>query len=180
MAKYITDVEAYFKNLSVQHPLLQHNEATGNRIFETVAYEEAFSDFKTAAAEKNYFVRFIMPTMKWVNSGNNAKKHYECGIMVGKYYSTREDAKAAKMAAYAAAESVADAFIARMVSDSRDGHALFNSTIDLVENANLQGDFMDAQGDGSYVSVLYMFDFGTFRCLEPTGADFIAVGWLDL
>lgn len=180
MAKYLTDVVDYFKNLCVQHPLLTHSESTGSRVFEVIAYDEALGDFKTGAKEKVYFVRFILPTMKWQNQGNNAHKRYECGIMVGKYYSTREAAKAEKIAAWAAAERIADDFIARMVYDSREGNALFNSTIDLIENANLAGDFIDAQGDGSYAAVMYLFDFGTFRCIEPTGGDFVAAAWLDL
>jgi hypothetical protein len=180
MAKYISDVVDYFQNLCVQHPLLEHGEAAGRRVFEVVAYDEALGDFRSAAKEKDFFVRFILPTMAWKNHGNNAMKHYQCGIMVGKYYSTKEADKTAKITAWAAAERVADDFIARMLNDSREGHALFNSTIDLVENAQLSGDFMDAQGDGSYASVMYLFDFGTFRCVEPTGSDFVAAGWLDL
>ncbi len=180
MAKYITDVVDYFKNLCVQHPLLAHSETTGSRIFEVVAYDEAFGDFKTGAKEKSYFVRFILPTMKWENKDNNAHKRYQCGFIVGKYYSTKEDLKTVKVTAWAEAERSADDFVARMVYDSREGHALFNSTIDLVENAQLQGDFMDVQGDGSYAAVMYLFEFGTFRCIEPTGSDFVAAGWLDL
>ena len=180
MAKYLTDVVAYFQNLCVQHPLLKHGEESGRRVFEVIAYDEALGDFKTGAKEKGYFVRFILPTMKWTNNGNNAFKRYECGIMVGKHYSTREDAKTEKVAAWSAAERVADDLIARMVYDSRDGHALFNSTIDLVENTNLSGDFLDAQGDGSYAAVMYLFDFGTFRCIDATGSDFVSAGWLDL
>jgi len=180
MAKYLTDVVDYFKNLCVQHPLLEHSENTGKRVFEVVAYDEAFGDFKTGAREKSYFVRFILPTMEWKNSGNNAMKHYQCGIMVGKYYSTKEDAKTEKVVAWSAAERIADDFIARMVYDSREGNALFNSTIDLIENASLAGDFLDAQGDGSYAAVMYLFDFGTFRCIESSGGDFVAAGWLDL
>ncbi len=180
MAKYLTDVVDYYQNLCVQHPLLAHDEAAGKRVFEVVAYEEAFGDFRTAGKEKDFFVRFIMPTMDWKNNGNNAFKHYQCGLMVGKYYSARENPKTAKVAAWSAAEAVADDFIARMVYDSRDGHALFNSTIDLIENANLSGDFIDAAGDGSYAAVMYLFDFGTFRCIDAAGSDFVAVGWLDL
>lgn len=180
MAKYLNNVVDYFKGLCVQHPLLKHSEDAGRRIFEVIAYDEALGDFKTGAKEKAYFVRFILPTMKWANQGNNAHKHYECGLMVGKFYSTREDAKTEKITAWADAERVADDFIARMVYDSREGHALFNSTIDLVENAHLTGDFLDVQGDGSYAAVMYLFDFGCFRCIDAAGSDFISAGWLDL
>lgn len=177
MAKYLSDAVDYFKNLCVQHPDLLHSETSGQRVFEVKAYEEAFSDFRTAAQEKAYFVRFIMPTMRLEQSGNNARKVYQAGLMVGKYFSTREDAKTAKVAAWSDAERVADEFVARMVTDSRAGNELFFSSIDSVGNLNLSGDFLDAQGDGSFAAVLYMFDFATFRCLD---AALDGAGWLDL
>ena len=180
MAKYITDAVDYFENLCVQHPLLTHKEASGSRIFEVVNYDQAFGDFKTGATEKSYFVRFIMPTMTFSSSDNNAKKRYQCGIMVGRYYSTRENDKATKLLAFNEAETVADDFVARMVADSRDGHTLFFNSIDKIENLNISGDFLDVQGDGSYAAVLYLFDFATFRCIDSAGSDFLAVGWLDL
>lgn len=178
MAKYISDVVDYFKNLCVQHPDLQHGEAVGEVVFEVVAYEEAFGDFRTAAVEKEYFVRFILPTMGMTRSDNNARKTYQAGLMVGKYYSTREDEKTVKVEAWSAAERVADDFIARMVYDSRQGNALFFNSIDEPGNLKLSGDFLDNAGDGSWVAVLYMFEFSTFRCLDPGGDDF--AGWIDL
>lgn len=172
MAQYLSDAVDYFQNLCVQHPDLLHAETSGQRVFEVVAYEEALSDFRTAGQEKAYFVRFIVPTMRWQGSGSNARKMYQAGLMVGKYYSTREDVKAEKVDAWSAAERVADDFIARMVADSRNGHPLFFNSIDSVDNLNLSGDFWDAQGDGSFAAVLYMFDFGNFRCVDPDGADY--------
>lgn len=172
MAQYLSDAVSYFKTLCELHPDLLHSETSGQRVFEVVAYEEAFGDFRTGAKEKSYFVRFILPSMRFDASGNNARKMYQAGLMVGKYYSTREDDKTAKVTAWSDAERVADDFIARMVDDSRNGNALFFNTIDNPANLNLQGDFLDVQGDGSWAAVLYMFDFGTFRCLDPLGADY--------
>ena len=180
MAKRINDIVEYFKDLCVNHPLLAHDEAVGSRIFEVIAYEEAFGDFRTAATEKGYFVRLIMPTMGWSKKDDNAWKEYQCGLLFGKSYSSRESAKTAKIQAWDAAERIADDFVARMVYDSRDGHSLFNSTIDQVANMELSGDYMDAAGDGAYAAVMIVFNFKTFRCFTPTGSDFVAAGWLDL
>jgi hypothetical protein len=180
MAQYLDDIVDYYKALAENHPTLAHNESAGNRAFEVVSYEEAFSDFRTGAQEKTFFMRLVLPTVSFSRSGNNAKKHYQCGIMVGRYYSTREGDKTAKITAWAAAEKVADDIIARMVYDSREGHQLFFNTIDTVDNLNLNGDFIDVQGDGSYAAVMYLFDFANFRCVDGAGSEFIAVGWLDL
>lgn len=180
MAQYIGDIVAYYSDLATNHPDLLHDEVAGNRVFEPVSYEEAFSDYKTAAQEKSFFLRFIMPTMSFKDKDNNARKEYQCGIMVGRYYSTREDVKSAKLQAFGEAERVADDIVARMIYDSRGGHALFSHSIDKIENLELTGDFVDVQGDGSYAAVMYIFNFNTFRCIDGAGSDFISVGWLDL
>lgn len=178
MNKYIGDFAAYFENLCSLHPDLLHAATTGDRVFEVVAYEDAFSDFRTAGQEKTFFVRFILPTMRFDRDGNNAVKKYQVGLMVGCYYSRREDDSSDLMDAWSDAERVADDFIARMIADSRAGNALLYGSVDTVENLNLSGDFYEAQGDGSYVAVLYMFDVGTARCLDPDGAEYAA--WTDI
>lgn len=178
MAKYLSDIVSYFQNLCVQHPSLLHAETAGSRIFEVVAYDEAFGDFKTGASEKGYAVRLLLPTMKMEASSDNARKMYQVGLMVAKYYSTREDSKTAKITAFSAAEQVADDFVARMVYDSRQGNDLFFGSLDNVDNMGLTGDFIDSAGDGSYAAVLYLIDFATFRCLDPLGAGF--ADWIDL
>jgi len=177
MAQYLSDAVDYFKNLCVQHPDLLHSETSGERVFEVKAYEAAFGDFRTGGQEKAFFVRFILPTIVYAKSGNNARKVYKAGLMVGKYYSTREDEKTAKVEAWSAAERVADDFMARIVADSRNGHPLFFNSIDNPENLGVEGDFLDNQGDGSFAAVLYFFDFSNFRCLDAGGDEFAE--WLD-
>lgn len=172
MNYYLTDFVEYFAYLCTQHPDLLHQEATGERVFEVVAYEDAFSDFRTAAQEKAFFVRLILPTMRFERQGANARKVYQAGLMVGRYYSRREDLKAEMVEAWSDAERVADDFVARMVADSANGYALFGGTADSIDRLNLTGDFLDVQGDGSWAAVLYMFDVGTFRCVDPNGAEY--------
>lgn len=177
MAQYLSDAVAYFQNLAEQHPDVLHSETSGQRAFEVTAYEEAFSDFRTAGQEKAFFVRLVLPTMRWEASHENARKVYQAGLMVGRYYSRREAAKSDLVEAWSEAERVADDFVARMVADSRNGHPLFFHSIDRPENLKLTGDFWDVQGDGSYAAVLYLFEFGNFRCVDPTGSE--VAEWLD-
>jgi hypothetical protein len=177
MNKYLNDFTEYFKYLCEQHPDLLHAETAGDRVFEVVAYDEAFSDFRSVAQEKGYFVRFILPTMRFERKDNNARKVYQAGLMVGKYYSRREADKTAIVIAWADAERVADDFIARMIADSNAGYSLFSGTINTADRLNLQGDFWDVQGDGSYAAVVYFFDMGAFRCIDPNGGEYAA--WVD-
>lgn len=178
MAKYLSDIVTYFECLCKNHPLLTHDEYPGYRVFEVMAYEDALSDFKTAGREKSYFVRFILPTMLMKPNGNNAIKKYQAGLMVGRYYSTREDAKTEMVLAWSDAERIADDFMARIAYDSRDGHELFYHTVDHIDNLDVKGDFLPSMGDGSFAAVLYTFDFGVFRCVDPEGSAFPQ--WLDL
>lgn len=169
-------IVSYFRYLCAQHPDLNHSEQAGQRVFEAKAHEEAFGDFRGGGQEKTYFVRFILPTMRYERSGDNARKTYQCGLMVGCYYSRKEDESTALTSAQSSAERVADDFVARMVADSRAGYALFRGSVDNVDALNLQGDFWDAQGDGSYGAVMYLFDMAVFRCLD---AQTTAAAWLD-
>ena len=173
----LESIVAYFRYLCAQHPDLQHSEEAGQRIFEVKNIEEAFGDFRGGGQEKTYFVRFILPTMRMERWGDNARKIYQCGLMVGCYHSRKEAISDALTSAQSQAERVADDFIARMVADSRKKYPLFaGGTADNVDALNLQGDFHNSQGDGSYGAVLYLFDIGVFRCLtsQTTGA-----AWLD-
>lgn len=178
MNKYLSDIVSYFEYLSMKHPELQHAETEGDRVFEVVAYEDAFSDFKTAGQEKRFFVRVILPTVRFENQGDNARKMYQMGMVVGRYYSRREGSRSEMVQAWSDAERVADDFLARMVADSRNGYALFNNSMDKIQNLNITGDFWDTQGDGSYCAVMYMFEMGLFRCLSSDDATDYAE-WTD-
>lgn len=174
---YLSQYIDYFKYLCTQHPDLLHADSVGDRVFEVVAYEDAFSDFRTAAAEKAFFVRFILPTMRVERQSANARKVYQIGLMVGRYYSRREDTSDELKAAWTAAEHVADDFMARIVADSANGHPLFGSMTDSADRLNMTGDFWEVQGDGSWASVLYMFEVSAFRCVSPQGAGY--ANWAD-
>lgn len=173
--QYLSNLVTYFRYLCEQHPQLLHAETSGQRVFEVRAYEEAFGDFRTAAAEKGYAVRLILPTFAYQGDGNQAAKRYQVGLLVARYYSRREDSKTEVVAAMSDAETVGDAFLARIVADSRNGHPLFHYTADDAGALQVTGDFLDFQGDGAYAGVLYLFEFSTFRGLDAA----CGVVWAD-
>ncbi len=176
MAQYLSNIADYYKYLCEQHPLLLHSNTSGARVFEVKAYEQAFSDFRTAIKPKDYFVRMILPTMTMRSQQMQAVKNYQVGLVFGKFYSRREGSSTDLLNAYTDAEKLADSFITRMVADSRNGHPLFFGSIDVVDNLKVQGDFWQAEGDGSYGAVMYLFDFSTFRGLDADCSDVV---WLD-
>lgn len=165
MTQYIEHIVSYFRYLCEQHGQLLHAETPGNRVFEVRSYEQAFGDFRSTAREKNYAVRLILPTFGFDDQGGQGLKKYQVGLLVVKYYSRREDDKNAVITAMSEAEKIGDDFVARIVNDSRNGHPLFYGA-DSPGAMQIEGDFLDVQGDGSYAGVMYFLNFQTFRGLD--------------
>lgn len=162
---YLSDVVAYFRYLCEQHPSLLHTETTGERVFEVLPLEEAFSALRAGAKEKDYLVRLLLPQISLSNQGENAAKGYEVSLLVLRYHGTREATKSGIVAALSNAEQVADNFFQRMVLDSRAGHPLFLGRADQASGLNMSGECVMNVMDGAYSGVLYSFFIATFRCL---------------
>lgn len=177
---YIDEVISYFRYLCTQHPLLLHSDTAGSRVFEVRDLDGAFGALRSGVKEKDFLVRFVLPTMTIRRYDNNAWKVYQCGMVVLKYHGKRETEDADVTAAMKAAEKVADEFVERMVCDSRNGYPLFGRGIDDVSNMNVTSEFISFSQDGTYSGVLVMFDLPTFRKLVSYDtADCAAVAWLD-
>lgn len=174
---YIEEIIAYFKYLCEQHPLLLHTDTVGERVFEVRDLDNAFGALRTGAKEKNFLVRFVLPTITERRYDNNAWKVYQAGLLVLKYHGKRETVDNDIIEALDAAEQVSDDFIARIVSDSRNGYELFGSALDNVDNLHVQAEFLTFQLDGTYSGILAMFDLPVFRTLSSTLCD--AVVWED-
>lgn len=173
---YIKDFKDYFKYLCEQHPLLLHSDNSGQQVFEVKGVEEAFGAFRTGASEKAYFVRMVLPTMDFKNAGTTPRKGYQFGLVFGKFYSRREDSIDEIITALSLAEKLGDQFVARMISDSRNDHPLFQNCCDQPDGLNLTGDCFLYEGDGSYAAVMYMFDLATPRAVE---SDCQEITWAD-
>lgn len=174
---FIEEVIAYFRYLSIQHPLLLHADTVGSRVFEVRDLDNAFGALRTGAKEKDFLVRFVLPTMTMRRYDNNAWKVYQAGLLVLRHHGKREIEDADVIAAMSAAEQVADDFVSRMVSDSRNGYELFGGSVDNVDNLHVQAEFVTFQLDSTYSGVLVMFDLPVFRTLSSTLCD--ATAWLD-
>jgi len=177
---FIKEVIDYFRYLSTQHPLLLHDDAAGSRVFEVRDLENTFGALRSGAKEKDFLVRFVLPTLTMKRYDNNAWKVYQTGLLVLKYHGKRDIEDADVITAMKAAEQVADEFVERMVSDSRNGYALFGNALDNVDNLHLTGEFVTFQLDSTYSGVLIMFDLPVFRKIISTDTvDCDAVAWAD-
>ena len=177
---YIEEIIDYFRYLCTKHPLLLHDDASGSRVFEVRDLEAAFGAMRTGVKEKDFLVRFILPTMSLRDYDNNAWKVYQAGLVVLKYHGKRETEDADVIAALKAAEKVADEFTERMICDSRAGYGLFGRSLDKVQNLNVTSEFLTFSLDSTYSGVLVMFDLPTFRKISSTDTVHCdAVAWLD-
>lgn len=153
----------YFRYLCVQHPLLQHGSASGQRVFETHPLESAFSAIRTGGKAKSFLVRLLLPTKSYRADGDNARVVYQVGLLVLKYHSIRDQEDADTIAALAAAESVSDQLMMRMVADSREGVGPLAGRNDSVDGLDAQCEFVLAEMDGSYSGVLTTFNIHVTR-----------------
>jgi hypothetical protein len=174
--KYLNDIVNYFQYQCEEHPLLLHADVSGQRVFEVRPLEEAFADFRTGATEKGYFVRLVVPTFGMNGSVSKAVKQYQIGLLVGKWYSRREDEGRAAIVAASSSEEVFDQIISKIISDSQNGHPLWEGYADSLNDLNIQGDYYFHGGDGSYAGVFATMDLRTPRkmaieCQTITWAD---------
>lgn len=178
--QWIDNAIDYFRYLCEQHPDLLHDEAVGLRVFEVRDLEEAFGALRTGIKPKAFAVRLVLPSMSYRGEGNNARKKYQFGLLVAKSHGKRDTLDADVIAAIAAAEKITDEILERMVSDSRNGYALFLYSIDQTDNLAATGEVVLNVFDGTYSGILTMFEFEVFRKMVSTSSDGCdAVGWLD-
>jgi hypothetical protein len=174
---HLTDLVNYFRYLCTQHPLLLHTDAAGHRVFEVRDLEAAFSAIRTGIKEKDFAVRLLLPTVEYRSEANNMRKQYQLGLLVAKYHGRRETTDADVIEAITDAERVAEDFLERIVSDSRNGYWLFAYSVDQVDNMKPTLEVLPALFDGSYSGVLLLFEMAPWRKIISTACD--PVAWVD-
>lgn len=175
--QFINDAIDYFHYLCTQHPLLAHADTVGSRVFEVRDLEDAFGALRTGMKEKTYAVRLVLPSVKYRTEANGARKSYQFGLLVAKYHGRRETADSDVTDAMADSERVAEDFLERMVSDSRNGHPLFGYSADQVDNMEVTAEFLPMLFDGSYSGIMMLFQFEPYRKINSQACDPIA--WVD-
>lgn len=168
---YLDDIVAYFRYLCEQHPLLLHADTVGARVFEVRDLDNAFGALRTGMKEKDFAVRLVLPSIEYHSEANNARKHYQLGLLVAKYHGRRETTDTDVIDAMTESERVADEFLERIVSDSRNGYPLFRSSVDQVDDLKPTMEVLPALFDGSYSGVLLLFEFSLWRKIISTACD---------
>lgn len=165
----------YFLHQCEHHPDLNHSEENGNRVFEVIDIEDALGDFRTGAKEKSYIFRLINYTYSVGDDAEHeVKKTFTGGFLIAKYFDIKNTGKAALYSAMNDSEKVMDEFIEKMISDSQNGHPLFNYSFDSRQQINIQPAL---QVNPSYAGWLITFSWSDhFRiCLTDPSAPI----WVD-
>jgi hypothetical protein len=109
------------------------------------------------------------------SGGQNVDKKISAGWMIAKMIRPSNITKEEKELALAEVERINDDFIERIVSDSRNRHPLFLSSLDSQQD--FATTFLLHTGDGSYIGCRTTFHFQHYIpiCLDREGA----TQWLD-
>jgi hypothetical protein len=174
---FLDDIVAYFTYLSAQHPDLLHADTAGERVFEVRDLDNAFGALRTGIKEKDFAVRLVLPTAEFHTEANNTRKVYQIGLLVAKYHGRRDVTDSGVIEAISDAERVAEDFLERIVSDSRNGLPLLGHSVDQVENLKATLEMLPSLFDGSYSGVLLMFELAPWRKVISTACD--PVAWED-
>jgi hypothetical protein len=162
----------YFRWQCANHPDLLHSDEAGSRIFEVIDIDEALGDFRSGVKEKDFIFRLIMYTYSPRLVDNNFKKQLQGGFIIAKNFSPR---KSNHLEASRAAEEITDHFIAKMISDSANGHSLWMHSLD--DGSDISVVPVLLTGDGAYAGWRVIFSFENFFDHCVPGAS--APEWLD-
>jgi hypothetical protein len=166
---------SYFRWQAMKHPDLLHSPDVGDRIFEVISIEEAMGDFRSSVTEKGFLMRLIVPTYSLGDSYSaNGLKKAQGGFIISKYHSNRAADNAGFIAACTDSERVGFEIIEKMVGDSKNGHPLFNHSINTLDHLNLDVQPKHDEAEGGYYGWLFMFEFSSFfrNCPDATA-------WID-
>lgn len=165
---------AYLRHQAINHPALQHDDASGSRVFNMLNLEETFGDLRTGSKEKDFIMRGIWPTQQISDryTEGEVRKYWEGGFIVAKYH--KDTTLPAIQNAIAGSEQIADEIIEKMIADSLNGHPLFYHSLDSNQNIQLSTFALMAP---NWSGVRVLFDFWNFwrNCVDHDTAP----GWLD-
>jgi len=146
----------YFKYQAENHSELLHDDQSDNRVFAQIDIEESFGDFRTGAKEKDFIMRLIEPTTE--TSGEESL--ITGGFIIAHYHSDKNEGSEGYLNALKKSEKVTKDVIRRIIHDSREGHPLFNYSLDSKQDFSSQT--VTHIGDGSYSGWRTVFSFNTF------------------
>lgn len=171
----ITDYEAYYKNLCVNHPDLQHADVNGSKVFKMIHIEEALGDFRSGVKVSGLIFRLINYTFEVKDNYTADQMRWKQGGFIVASSHGKGDSPA-QMEALGKSERIAMDFIERMIYDSQEGHPLFYFTLNTAKGISIQP-FMYT-GDATYSGWMAIFDFGDHvpNCINREGGPI----WLDL
>lgn len=168
--------EKYFRHQAETHPDLLHNDTDGDKVFFLMRDTESLGSL-IRGIRRNSYLMLLLPAEYSVTDDDNriGHKRIDGGFILAHYYNPRNDTDADRRSAIYSAEAVVDAIIEKMIADSREGHPLFNYSLNADQDIRVQ--VANHTGDGSYTGYLVTFQISSYFRLCPTADD--APAWTD-
>ena len=130
---------AYFEHQCANHPDLLHLNEQGRKVFEVMDIEEAISDFRGKIKEKDFIFRLLNYNYTVSDNGSTQdQKNFTGGFIIARYFDVRNTGKSSYYQAMESTEKLVDEFIEKIISDSREGHPLWNYSLDYRQDFNIQ------------------------------------------
>lgn len=165
----------YFEHQYNSHPDMGGAAADVRGGFQVVSLEEALGEFRSDLARDQIIMRISNYSYTVNdNTADDAQKMCQAAILILQGHSSRSEDPADYYRAMERTEKVTDELIEKMIADSRNGHPLFNYSINTVANVNVSP--RENYGDGK-CGWLLVFRFNNhFRnCVQSEDAP----AWTD-
>jgi len=168
----IKEYREYFKHQAISHPELHHTDEA--RVFELIGIEEALADYRTKGQPKGYVFRLFFYTTVELRTDERV---LQGGFQILKYHSTRKDGKEGIIQAMNDSERIGYEIIAKIITDSINGHPLFGGYADNPSQLDLNVSPQLYAGDTGYSGWTFTFNFANAICTNSTSPD--APNWAD-
>ena len=156
---YIDYIE-YFKNLSVQHPEMCHEDKKGKEIFMLKTWEDNLGEYRSTIQEKSYLFTLLDPTITQEHSRLNDEccVIFEGAFIISHYHSDRKEGIDSFVSAKEKSYQVLKQIENRMFEDARTDQGVFNGCkITYCDELVRSISPMDCIGDTNYSGWMMVF-----------------------
>ena len=159
MDSYYIDYSDYFKEIATNHVAIRHQDEKGEKAFYHISIEDVFIGAGRNEWKQKGRILVLMDPIININRSNthSIKQSYEGGFMILAHFKKGDETDHVEKKNHT--HEIAYDIINRMIMNSKEGHPLFNYSIDGHNAFNV--DFADYKGDGYYTGTRCTFSFMT-------------------
>lgn len=163
----------YFEALAIVHPDIAHK--IDDRIaFELISVEEAFGKFRSTVPRTGSIIRLLEYSHIFTQD-DQILRDVQGGFFVLTRHSEREGGKTEFYDAMHQSDKVAHTLIHKMISDSREGHPLFDHSLNAANSFRVNQAIR--AGDINWSGFIVNFNFKPIWDVCISDDPFVTAGW---